>query len=37
MSDFENELFDWDSEIESDGQEYVTVQPGDYSFTVTKV
>jgi len=37
MSDFENEVFDWDSEIESDGKEYVTVQPGDYSFTVTKV
>ena len=37
MADFENELFDWDSEIESDGQEYVTVQPGDYAFTVTKV
>lgn len=37
MSDYENELFDWDSEIESDGQEYVTVQPGDYAFTVTKV
>ena len=29
MSDFENEVFDWDSEIESDGNEYVTVQPGD--------
>ena len=37
MAEFENELFDWDSEIESDGQEYVTVQPGDYAFTVTKV
>ena len=37
MADFENELFDWDSEIESDGQEYVAVVPGDYSFTVTKV
>lgn len=37
MSDFENELFDWDSEIESDGQEYVNVEPGDYTFTVTKV
>ena len=37
MSDFDNELFDWDSEIESDGQEYVTVTPGDYTFTVTKV
>ena len=35
MSEFET--FDWDSEIESDGPEYVTVQPGDYSFTVTKV
>ena len=37
MAEFENELFDWDSEIESDGQEFVTVQPGDYAFTVTKV
>lgn len=37
MADFENEVFDWDSEIESDGQEYVAVVPGDYSFTVTKV
>ena len=37
MADYENELFDWDSEIESDGQEYVTVTPGDYAFTVTKV
>ena len=37
MADFENELSYWDSEIESDGQEYVTVQPGDYAFTVTKV
>lgn len=37
MSDYENELFDWDSEIESDGKEYVTVDPGDYTFTVTKV
>lgn len=37
MADYENELFDWDSEIESDGKEYVTVDPGDYSFTVTKV
>jgi hypothetical protein len=37
MADFENEVFDWDSEIESDGKEYVTVQPGDYSFTVTNV
>ena len=35
MSEFET--FDWDSEIESDGPEYVTGQPGDYSFTVTKV
>lgn len=37
MANFDNELFDWDSEIESDGQEYVTVEPGDYTFTVTDV
>lgn len=37
MANFDNELFDWDSEIESDGQEYVTVEPGDYAFTVTNV
>jgi hypothetical protein len=37
MSDYENEVFDWDSEIESDGQEFITVEPGDYTFTVTKV
>ena len=32
-----DELFDWNSEIEEDGQEFVTVEPGDYAFTVTKV
>lgn len=38
MSEYlDNETFDWDSEIEQDGQEFVTVEPGDYSFTVTKV
>lgn len=37
MSNLNNELFDWDSEIESDGAEYVSVQPGDYTFTVTDV
>lgn len=38
MSEYmDNELFDWDSEIESDGQEYITVEPGDYVFTVKSV
>ena len=38
MSEYlDNETFDWDSEIEQDGQEYITVAPGDYTFTVTKV
>ena len=36
MSDY-NEQFDWDSEIELDGEEYITVEPGDYTFTVKKV
>ena len=38
MSEYlDNQVFDWDSEIVEDGQEYVTVEPGDYTFTVTKV
>ena len=28
-------IFDWDSAIENDGQEFVLLDPGDYSFTVT--
>ena len=39
MSDYmdNNETFDWGSEIEVDGQEFVTIEPGDYIFTVTGV
>ena len=39
MSDYmdNNETFDWGSEIEEDGQQYVTLEPGDYVFTVTGV
>ena len=39
MSDYmdNNETFDWGSEIEEDGQQYVTLEPGDYIFTVTGV
>ena len=36
MSDY-NETFDWDSEIAEDGPEYVTVTPGNYTFTVKNV
>lgn len=36
MSDF-NEQFDWNAEIEEDGQQFITVDPGDYVFTVTGV
>lgn len=34
---YNDELLDWDSELESDGQQYVTVPPGDYTFTVTDI
>lgn len=27
--------FDWDDEIENDGQEFVTLEDGDYDFTVS--
>ena len=39
MSDYmdNNETFDWGSEISEDGQQYVTLEPGDYIFTVTGV
>lgn len=29
------DCFDWDDEIENDGQEFVTLPEGDYVFTVT--
>ena len=33
----ENQVFDWDDEIEDDGEErdFVTLEPGDYDFEVT--
>ena len=34
---YNDELLDWDSELENDGQQYVIVPPGDYTFTVTDV
>ena len=38
MNDYENSksmIMDWDDVIESDGQEYVLLEEGDYNFTVT--
>lgn len=35
MNNFDNNIMDWDSTIESDGQQYITLDEGDYSFTVT--
>ncbi len=38
MTDYQNEkdmFLDWDDTIESDGQEFVTLEEGDYNFTVT--
>ena len=29
-------VFDWDDEIENDGEEFTTVEEGDYDFTVEK-
>lgn len=34
---YNDELLDWDSELENDGQQYVIVPPADYTFTVTDV
>lgn len=31
----QNMFLDWDDTIESDGQEFVILQEGDYNFTVT--
>lgn len=38
MSNVETKVFDWDDEIEFDGEErnYVTLEEGDYEFEVTK-
>ena len=38
MADYQNDtnmLLDWDDAIESDGQEFITLEEGDYNFTVT--
>lgn len=37
MSDYENNGHElaWDAEIENEGSDFVVVEPGDYSFTVT--
>ena len=37
MADYQNNnmLLDWDDAIESDGQEFVILEEGDYNFTVT--
>ncbi|MGX8705732.1 MAG: hypothetical protein ACSW8J_04045 [bacterium] len=31
----DNKIMDWDDTIESDGQEFVTLPEGDYTFTIT--
>ena len=31
----QNMFLDWDDAIENDGQEFVTLEEGDYNFTVT--
>ena len=37
MADYQNSnmFLDWDDAIESDGQEFITLEEGDYNFTVT--
>lgn len=35
MSNFDTNIMDWDSAIESDGQQFIVLPEGDYSFTVT--
>lgn len=35
MSSFDSNLMDWDSAIESDGQQFIVLDEGDYTFTVT--
>lgn len=36
MSDYMNEGYElgWDAEIENEGREFITAEPGDYNFTV---
>jgi len=35
MENNQNMLMDWNDSIESDGQEFITLEEGDYNFTVT--
>ncbi len=35
MSNFDTNIMDWDSVIESDGQQFIILNEGDYDFTVT--
>ena len=35
MSNYDANLMDWDSAIESDGQQFIILPEGDYTFTVT--
>ncbi len=35
MSNFDANIMDWDSVIESDGQQFIILDEGDYDFTVT--
>ena len=35
MSNYDANLMDWDSAIESDGQQFIVLDEGDYTFTVT--
>ena len=43
MSDYYNNsaanngCFDWDDEIQNDGQEFITLPEGDYTYTVTSI
>ena len=35
MSNFDSNLMDWDSTLESDGKQFTVLDEGDYTFTVT--
>lgn len=35
MSNYDNNIMDWDSPIESDGAQFLILPEGDYTFTVT--
>ena len=38
MSDYQNEAreLDWDEQIHDDGKKYITLDEGDYEFTVVE-